>query len=282
MPLLRRILREPLVHFLFIGWLLFVLYNLISAQQGGSERQVVLSSAMINEIAQGFQSTWQRPPSAEELQGLLEARVREELLFREGLALGLEADDPVIRRRIAQKVDVLAEESALVDAASDSQLEDYLQRNAARYALPAEVAFEQVLFDPNRHGENLQANLRDGLQRLQAGASAEQIGDRTQLPARVAKTPADLLARDFGESFTAVLSGLPVGSWAGPVSSGFGWHLVRLQSLTPGRPATLSEVRKTVERDWENERRLRARQTFYDQLADKYEVIIEPSPEAAQ
>ena len=275
-------MREPLVHFLFIGMLLFVLFNWISAQQGGSERQVVLSSAMVNEIAQGFQSTWQRPPSAEELQGLLEARVREELLFREGLALGLEADDPVIRRRIAQKVDVLAEESALVDAASDSQLEDYLQRNAARYALPAEVAFEQVLFDPNRHGENLQANLRDGLQRLQAGASAEQIGDRTQLPARVAKTPADLLARDFGESFTAVLSGLPVGSWAGPVSSGFGWHLVRLQSLTPGRPATLSEVRKTVERDWENERRLRARQTFYDQLADKYEVIIEPSPEAAQ
>ena len=176
MPLLRRILREPLVHFLFIGWLLFVLYNLISAQQGGSERQVVLSSAMINEIAQGFQSTWQRPPSAEELQGLLEARVREELLFREGLALGLEADDPVIRRRIAQKVDVLAEESALVDAASDSQLEDFLQRNAARYALPAEVAFEQVLFDPNRHGfdERRHALRREAVVRLQQAFKLEK------------------------------------------------------------------------------------------------------------
>jgi parvulin-like peptidyl-prolyl isomerase len=282
MPLLRTILREPLVHFLLIGWLLFVLYNLISAHQGGSERQVVLSSAMVNEIAQGFQATWQRPPSAEELQGLLQARVREDLLFREGLALGLEADDPVIRRRIAQKVDVLAEESALADAASDSQLEDYLQRNSARYARPAEIAFEQVLFDPNRHGENLQANLSAGLQRLQAGAAAEQIGDRTQLPARVAKTPADLLARDFGESFATALSELPVGSWAGPVPSGFGWHLVRLQSFTPGRPATLSDVRKTVERDWENERRLQARQAFYDQLADKYEVIIEPPSEAAR
>ncbi len=282
MPLLRRILREPLVHFLFIGWLLFVLYNLISAQQGGSERQVVLSSAMINEIAQGFQSTWQRPPSAEELQGLLEARVREELLFREGLALGLEADDPVIRRRIAQKVDVLAEESALVDAASDSQLEDFLQRNAARYALPAEVTFEQVLFDPQKHGEQLQATLTAGLQRLGAGIAADQVGDRTQLPARVEATPADLVARDFGESFAAALSELPVGVWAGPVPSGFGWHLVRLQSVTPGRPAALNEVRKAVERDWENERRQSARQTFYDQLADKYEVIIEPSSGAAQ
>lgn len=282
MHLLRRILREPLVHFLFIGLLLFVLFNWLSAQQGGSERRVVLSGAMVNEIAQGFQTTWQRPPSAEELQGLLETRVREELLYREGVALGLDADDPVIRRRVAQKVDVLAEESGLTAAVSDSELEAYLQRNAARYALPAEVAFEQVLFDPSRHGEQIQADLTAGLQRLQAGAAQDQVGDRTQLPARVALTPADLVAREFGESFAAALPELPVGSWAGPVPSGFGWHLVRLQSLTPARPATLSDVRKAVERDWENDRRMQGKQAFYDQLADKYEVIIEPSPEALQ
>lgn len=282
MLLLGKIVREPLVHFLFIGLVLFVLYNWVSARQGGSERQVVFSAAMVNEIAQGFQSTWQRPPTAQELQGLLEARVREELLFREGVALGLEADDPVIRRRIAQKVDVLAEESALQAPATDAQLEDYLQRNAGRYALPAEVTFEQVLFDPQKHGEQLQATLTAGLQRLQAGAPADQVGDRTQLPERVEATPADLVAREFGESFAAALDKLPVGTWDGPVPSGFGWHLVRLQRFTPGRPATLSEVRKAVERDWENEQRQRSRQAFYDQLADKYEVIIEPVSEAAQ
>ena len=280
--MLRKILREPLVHFLFIGLLLFMLFNWLSAQQGGSERRVVLSGAMVNEIAQGFQTTWQRPPTADELQGLLQARVREELLYREGVALGLDADDPVIRRRVAQKVDVLAEESGLIAAVSDSELEAYLQRNAARYALPAEVAFEQVLFDPSRHGEQMQADLTAGLQRLQAGAVQNQVGDRTQLPARVALTPVDLVAREFGESFAAALPELPVGSWAGPVPSGFGWHLVRLQSLTPGRPATLSEVRKAVERDWENDRRMQGKQAFYDQLADKYEVIIEPSSEALQ
>ena len=259
MLLLGKIVREPLVHFLFIGLVLFVLYNWVSARQGGSERQVVFSAAMVNEIAQGFQSTWQRPPTAQELQGLLEARVREEMLFREGVALGLEADDPVIRRRIAQKVDVLAEESALQAPATDAQLEDYLQRNAGRYALPAEVTFEQVLFDPQKHGEQLQATLTAGLQRLRAGMPANQVGDRTQLPARVEATPADLVAREFGESFAAALDKLSVGTWDGPVPSGFGWHLVRLQRFTPGRPATLSEVRKAVERDWENERRQRSR-----------------------
>ena len=282
MLLLGKIVREPLVHFLFIGLVLFVFYNWVSAQQGGSERQVVFSAAMVNEIAQGFQTTWQRPPTAQELQGLLEARVREEMLFREGVALGLEADDPVIRRRIAQKVDVLAEESALQAPATDAQLEDYLQRNAGRYALPAEVTFEQVLFDPQKHGEQLQATLTAGLQRLRAGLPANQVGDRTQLPERVEATPADLVAREFGESFAAALDKLPVGTWDGPVPSGFGWHLVRLQRFTPGRPATLSEVRKAVERDWENERRQQAKQAFYDQLADKYEVIIEPLSEASQ
>ena len=282
MHLLRRILREPLVHFLFIGLLLFVLFNWLSAQQGGSERRVVLSAAMVNEIAQGFQTTWQRPPSAEELQGLLESRVREELLYREGVALGLDGDDPIIRRRVAQKVDVLAEESDLMAAVSDTELEAYLQRNEARYALPAEVAFEQVLFDPSRHGENMQADMAAGLQRLQAGAAQDQVGDRTQLPARVALTPADLVGREFGESFAAALPELPVGSWAGPVPSGFGWHLVRLQSLTPARPAALKDVRKAVERDWEIDRRQQAKQAFYDQLADKYQVIIEPSSKALQ
>jgi parvulin-like peptidyl-prolyl isomerase len=282
MTLLSKILREPLLHFLLLGLLLFGLFDLLSGQQGGSDRRVVISQAMVNEIAQGFQATWQRPPSAQELKGLLDTRVREELMYREGVAMGMEDNDPVIRRRVAQKVEVMAEESALQDAADGAELERYLQDNAQRYALPAEVAFEQVLFDPDKHGANLQADLSAALQRLQAGIAPDQVGDRTQLPATVALTPADLVAREFGEPFAAALPGLPVGSWAGPVPSGFGWHLVRLHSLTPARAATLADVRKAVERDWENDRRMQGKQAFYDQLADKYEVIIEPSSEVLQ
>ncbi len=274
--MLRTILREPLLHFLLIGVLLFVLFGALSGQSGGSEQRVVISRALINELAQGFQATWQRPPTAEELKGLLDARVREELMYREGVALGLDQDDPVIRRRIAQKVEVMAEESATQQAADDAELQRYLQANAQRYQLPAEVAFEQVLFDPGKHGAQLQADLASGLQRLQAGAEQEQIGDRTQLPAQVALTPADLVAREFGEPFAAALPGLPVGSWTGPVASGFGLHLVRVNSLVPERLAALGDVRKALERDWENERRLQARQAYYDQLGEKYAVIIEP------
>lgn len=279
--MLRTILREPLLHFLLIGLLLFLLFGRVPGQHG-SGQSVVISQAMINEITQGFQATWQRPPTAQELKGLVDTRIREELVFREGIALGLDKDDPVIRRRVAQKVEVMAEESALQETADEAQLLEYLQRHAARYQQPAEVAFAQVLFDPDKHGERLQDDLAAALQRLQAGVAADQVGDRTQLPAQVATTPLDLVGREFGDVFAGALPGLPQGRWSGPVASGFGLHLVRLDSLTPARAATLEEVRKAVERDWENERRQQARQSYYEALAEKYPVVIEPLPVAAE
>ena len=275
MILLGKIFREPLVHFIFLGLMLFVLFGLVSGRQGGSEERVVISQPMVNEIAQAFQATWQRSPTPQELQGLVDSRIREELVYREGVALGLERDDPVIRRRVAQKLEVLAEESAVQEAPEDAELERFMQQSAARYALPAEVAFTQVLFDPNRHGAALEADMGAALQRLEAGENPELVGDRTQLPMFVTTTPVDLLARDFGGEFAQALAEQPVGQWSGPVASGFGAHLVLLTSMTPARPAALSEVRKAVERDWENEQRQQARQAYYDQLHKKYPVVIE-------
>jgi 5S rRNA maturation endonuclease (ribonuclease M5) len=231
---------------------------------------------MISEIAQGFEAAWRRQPTPEELKGLLDARVLEELMFREGVSLGLDQNDPVIRRRVSQKVEVMAEESAVQAAVDDAELERYLQRNMQRYGLPAEVDFVQVFFDPDKHGERMQDDLAKALQRLQAGVKQEQVGDRTQLPAQVEAAPMDLVAREFGEAFADALPGLPQGRWVGPVASGFGLHLVRLDSLTPARAAALGEVRKAVERDWEHERRLQAKQSYYEQLTEKYTVVIEP------
>jgi len=281
---LGKIFREPLVHFLFLGLLLFVLYGAVSPRQGDSEDRVIISQALVNEIAQAFQATWQRPPTVQELKGLVDSRVREELVYREGVELGLDRDDPVIRRRVAQKLEVLAEESAVQQAPDDAQLEDYLQQNSGRYAQPAVVAFTQVLFDPGRHGAQLEADMRAGLAQLEAGAKPDQVGDRTQLPGEVSATPVDLLARDFGDEFAQALSGLPVGQWSGPVASGFGAHLVLVSSMTPGRASTLVEVRQAVERDWENEQRQQAKQAYYAQLHKKYDVVMEAqlSPAAAK
>lgn len=273
--MLGKIFREPLLHFLVLGFSLFFLFGMVSGRQAVGDDPLVISQAMVNEIAQAFQATWQRPPTTQELQGLVDSRVREELVYREGVALRLDQDDPVIRRRVAQKLEVLAEESAVRQAPDDAELESFMNQNAARYALPAEVAFSQVLFDPNRHGALLEADMRAALERLNAGENPQQLGDRTQLPTQVQTIPLDLLARDFGTEFAQAVPALPIGQWAGPVRSGFGLHWVLLSSLTPGRPASLVDVRKAVERDLESERRQQARQAFYAQLGKKYKVVIE-------
>jgi hypothetical protein len=273
--LLRRLIREPLLHFLLLGLLLFLLYNLVSGQRGGADRRIVITDAIIASIVQSYQGTWQRPPTPSELKGLIANRVREEILYREGVAMGLDRDDSVIRRRVLQKVDVLTEESLGQQAPSDAVLAAWLQKNATHYAQPAVLDFEQVLFDPARRGARLRSDVATALARLRAGADPATLGDRSLLPVRTSASPADLVARDFGEDFAAALITLPVGAWQGPVRSGYGVHLVRVTRRIAGRPATLAEVRSSVERDWESERRAQAKEDYYRRLRQDYSVIIE-------
>ena len=273
--MLRRLIREPLLHFLLLGLLLFLLYNLVSGQRGGADRRIVITDAIIASIVQSYQGIWQRPPTPSELEGLIANRVREEILYREGVAMGLDRDDSVIRRRVLQKIDVLTEESLGQQAPSDAVLAAWLQKNAAHYAQPAVLDFEQVLFDPARRGARLRSDVATALAQLRAGADPATLGDRSLLPVRTSASPADLVARDFGEEFAAALIALPVGAWQGPVGSGYGVHLVRITRRTPGRPATLAEVRSSVERDWESERRAQAKEDYYRRLRQDYRVIIE-------
>ena len=174
-----------------------------------------------------------------------------------------------------QKLDLISEESAGQEAPTDAALQDWLQRRAAQYAQPAVLDFDQVLFDPVRHGARLKSDLEASLARLRAGADPAGFGDHGLLPAHVGASPQDSVARDFGDTFAQALLKLPIGSWQGPVNSGYGAHLVRVNHVVPGRSSTLDEVRSSVERDFENDRRERAREDYYRRLRQGYHVVIE-------
>ena len=148
--------REPLLHFLLIGLLLFLLYGKVAPSSDDGNR-IVVSQAGIAALASQFQATWSRPPTTAELQGLVDNHVRDEILFREGKALGLLEDDPVIKRRVRQKLEVLVEEEGKSGTASDAELAAYLEKNADAFRVPPVLDFEQVLFDPSAHGESLDA-----------------------------------------------------------------------------------------------------------------------------
>jgi len=266
--------REPLLHFLLIGLLLFLLYDRVAPPSGDGNR-IIVTRAGIDALAGQFQATWSRPPTPSELKDLVANHVRDEILFREGAALGLLEDDPVIKRRVRQKLEVLIEEEGRSGTTSDAELTAYLERNAAKFRVPPVLSFEQVLFDPARYGDQLESAVTASLAALNKGATPESQGKGSMLPARVDKLPLDLVVRDFGDEFGKALETATVGQWLGPVRSGFGAHLVRISERTPGYLPSLDEARKAVTREWENDQRQAALASNYTRLRKDYDVVIE-------
>jgi hypothetical protein len=271
----RSLVREPLLHFLLIGVALFLLYGLVSPGDSAS-RMITISQGDIADLRRQYAALWGRPPTDQQLTSLIEARVREEILYREGLAQGLDRDDPVIKRRIRQKLEVMAEEEGADTEPSDAVLGAYLQSHRDKFVTPAVLSFDQVYFNPQ--GPDTPASVAAIKAKLAAGAAAAGFGQPTMLPARVTRSDADLVSRDFGADFAKALLKLPVGQWSGPIGSGVGVHLVRLTELVPPKLPPLAAVRAEVLREWENDRRVTASEASYARARARYDVVVEGKP----
>jgi hypothetical protein len=206
---------------------------------------------------------------------LIESYVRDEILYREGVKLELERDDIVVKRRVRQKIEMIAEEDASTRAPSDADLFAYLTANQARFVQPAILTFEQVFLGQPTAGPGVVRAVAVTHQALRNGADPAELGKPTLLPHRMTRTPADLVARDFGPSFAAALEKVPFGEWVGPIDSSFGAHYVRVSDRTPAVAPQLAAVRDHVVREWENERRRRARNDAYAKMRGGYEIGIE-------
>jgi hypothetical protein len=268
--------REPILHFLLIGLFIFVTYGLLTTSGDQGER-IVVSQAAVDTLAREHQARWMRPPTEQELAGLVDAYVRDEILYREGLALGLDRDDPVIKRRVRQKLEVVAEEQLARDAPTDADLAAYLERNAERFVRPGTVSFEQIFFAAATPVAEVEVARAAALR----GSDPARLGQPSLLPGSAQNAPLDLAARDFGVAFATELEKLPLDEWAGPVRSAFGQHLVRVTARTPGLTPPLAEVRAAVAREWENERRMASLAENYKALRSRYEVVIEATPAAS-
>jgi hypothetical protein len=267
---IRRILHEPLVHFLLLGSALFAYYGRVAPADDG-QRRIVVTQAEVDLLATQFKGTWSRPPTPVELNGLVDSYVRDEILYREGVALGLDRDDAVIKRRVRQKLDVIFEESLSQRPASDADLQAYLDSNPATFRRPAAVSFDQIYFGSD--ATTLQ-RLEQARAALARNADPASLGQPTLLPSRQEAMPLDLIARDFGEAFAEQLAKAPVGEWAGPVTSGFGMHLVRVSAIEQSQLPALADVRDVVAREWENARRKQAHEDALAKLRSRYDVEI--------
>jgi hypothetical protein len=270
---MRRVLREPLLHFLILGVLLFAIYGALHGDALRSSHEIIVDQARVATLATQFQRVWQRSPTPPELQSLIDNWAREEILYREGLAAGMDRDDEVVRRRVVQKM-LFEADAMAADVPSEADLEDWLRKHPDEYRIAPYYTLHQVYFDPHRHSDELERVTGLALAALERDQQA-QVGDASMLPASLVDADTVDIARVFGESFAAALPQLPTGRWTGPVVSGFGVHLVLIDSRTPARAPALAEVRKAVERDLLNARTQDAKDEFYRAMSKRYTVKIE-------
>jgi hypothetical protein len=284
--MIKRLLREPLVHFLILGALLLFVSNLVNSRTSGDTKKIVISAGQIEHLEYCFARVHQRPPDPDELKGLIRDYLREEVYYREALALGLDRDDVPIRQRLRQKMEFISEDVAAQAEPTESQLRSYINDHPDKFRVQRHFTFSQIYLDPARHGQRLNADAQKMLAQLnRPGTEADisTMGDPFLLEPRSQNASASDVARDFGDKFAGALGELPVGKWQGPVESGLGVHLVYLSKRSDGRLPQLDEVRDAVRREWANDYRLEANEKFYEGLLRRYIVTVElPQPPGNQ
>jgi hypothetical protein len=273
-----RILREPLLHFTAIALVIFGVYYMVTpAGPPSHSGSIVVSAGKIEQMAAIFARTWQRPPSPEELKGLIDDYVTEEIYVREAMALGLDTDDTVIRRRLRQKMEFMT--SADVDALTptDADLQAYLDNHSDAFSEAPQVAFQQVYLNPDRHPETMDQDAAALLAALRADPEADTsvLGDASLLPYELPLTSVGSIDRIFGPEIAASVAQAEPGVWTGPVASPYGLHLIRVTARSPGRLPALAEIRDDVLREWSNAKRQDLEAARLADLLGRYDVRID-------
>jgi hypothetical protein len=282
--LIRKFLREPLVHFIALGALVFLLFHFNANRDEAPDGKIVVTSGKIEQLVTGFTRTWHRPPTQQELDGLAEDYIREEVLYREALAMGLDKDDTIVRRRMRQKLEFLTEEAGAAALPTDQDLQSWLDQHPDKFRVEPAIAFSQLYFNTSRRGESASAAAAKALAHLNSvGKSIAplELGDPTMLPHELPLSRVDEVASMFGNEFAQHIPQLEPGRWAGPVQSSYGWHLVYVSERTEGRSRPFAEVREAAQREWLESRRKEVVDSTYNKLREKYAVVVEaPKPQA--
>lgn len=277
-----RLLRDPLLHFLLLGAVIFAVYYSISKASYHKPDEIVITRGTVENMIIGFTRTWQRPPTGEELKGLIREYIREEAAYREAIAVGLDRDDTIVRKRLRQKLEFISDDVASRVEPTDQELQAFLQSHAAIFRTDATYTFRQVYLDPQKHGAGLQSESQRVLTQLRGSgenADSDEMGDPFLLQHRLQRVNASEVKQIFGDQFASGLAGLKPGEWEGPLHSGYGVHLILITERDDSRVPKLAEIRSEVRREWLNSKRIEATDEFYQALLKRYTIRIEPVEE---
>jgi hypothetical protein len=277
-----KLLRDPLLHFLLLGAVIFGVYGLVSQRNHDKPGEIVVARGTVETLIIGFTRTWQRPPTDEELRGLIREYIREEAAYREAVATGLDRDDTIVRKRLRQKLEFISDDVAGRVEPTDQELQGFLQSHPALFQTDSTYTFRQVYLDPQKHGQALQGESQRILTQLRASgdkADSDTVGDPFLLQTRLQRVNTAEVKQIFGDEFASRLARLKPGVWEGPLHSGYGVHLVLVTQRDDSRLPPLAEIRGEVRREWLNFKRTEATDKFYEALLKRYTIRIEPLEE---
>jgi peptidyl-prolyl cis-trans isomerase C len=283
--MLRRLSREPLLHFLLIGLVLFVVYDRLhpAAESKAASNRIVLTSDDFEQLGVTWLAQGRAPPTPAEMKSLIELRVREEVLYREALALGLDKDDTIVKRRLAQKMEFLAEGAAIESSPSPDTLRAWFRDNAQRFLLPPRVSFRHLYFSPDKRGEHAHEAAASAMVQLSGKPGdwkdAEALGDPFMDRDYYGDRSAEDMAKLFGSNFAREIAGLKTGQWQGPVESGYGWHLVFIDTSVVARVPDFEEIEPEIRAEWIEDQRAEAKRKTYELMRARYQVV---TPEATK
>lgn len=284
---MKKLLEEPILHFLVIGAALFLVFGwrgspspAAAGRAGAPESRIVVTRDDVARMNELFAKTWQRSPTEAESRGLVEDFVRSEIYYREALAMGLDRNDEVLKRRLRQKMEFIYEDLASLGEPTDADLAAFAARHREKYLADPEVAFRQVYVSTYKRGANAEPDARRLLAQLDSGTDPDTVGDSTLLEPEVRLSPRWDVAKQFGEEFAQSVLAVKRGRWSGPVRSSFGLHLVLVTDRREGRLPALGEIRDAVKRDWMVERQKELKDAAYAKLRERYAVTVE-APKAA-
>ena len=277
---LKQVIREPLFHFLLIGVAIYAFYGIYAGESASdNERVVTVTAGEIQSLASQWRRVWSRAPTEEELVGIVRDHVRIQILYREAIAMGLDKGDTVIERRMAQKLELLAQGLMTPKDPSDAVLNEWYIANSDRYQQPDRYTITHVFFDPDKRHENAFGDAKAVLEELNSmsgrPADYSAYGDRLLLQSVYSNRSESELGSLFGNGFAENVVGLEIGIWHGPVLSGYGTHLVMINNVTLAPQPEYEKIRERLKRDWMSEQATELSERFIDGLKSRYEVVVE-------
>jgi peptidyl-prolyl cis-trans isomerase C len=284
-----RLAKEPLLHFVLIGAAIYLLFGLFgqseSAEAVAEENTIVVTKGEITWLGEMWQKKWNRPPTDAEMLGLVRDQLRETVLYREAVAMGLDKDDVIIRRRMAQKLEFLAQDLITPEVPTEEELQAFFKENIDRYQAPPLLTFTHVFLDPDKRGDETLVDAEKLKGELIASAkvpdAASDLGDRFMLQSYYPERDEADLSKLFGSEFARSIMALEPKQWHGPVLSGYGTHLVYVHDRLESPPPTYDQVAERVQQDQQNEEREKLNQEYIESLLSRYNVVIEGADEDA-